>query len=64
MRKNTFDYWWHNTGSGMIPRKDEEAEQHAERVAEAAWDAVAIELNERISELEYEIRDIASRYDS
>jgi uncharacterized protein YceH (UPF0502 family) len=64
MSKNAFAYWWHNTGSGMIPGKDEEAEQHAERVAEAAWDAVASELNERIEELEYEIRDLASRYDS
>jgi hypothetical protein len=64
MNKTTFAYWWYIIGSGMVPGKDEDAEQHAERVAEAAWDAVASELNERIEELEYEIRDIASRYDS
>ena len=50
--KTTFDYWWHNIGSGMIPGKDEEQEQHAERVAEAAWDAISAELSERIEDLE------------
>jgi hypothetical protein len=38
MSKTTFAYWWRNIGSGMIPGKDEEQEQHAERVAKAAWD--------------------------
>ena len=52
MSKTTFDYWWHNIGSGMIPGKDEEQEQHAKRVAEAAWDAISAELSERIEDLE------------
>ena len=52
MSKTTFAYWWHNIGSGMIPGKDEDQEQHAERVAEAAWDAISSELSERIEELE------------
>jgi len=64
MSKTTLAYWWHIIGSGMAPGKDEDAEQHAERVAEAAWDAVASELNERIEELEYEMADLASKHDS
>jgi hypothetical protein len=37
MDKTTFAYWWHNIGSGIIPKKDEDQHQHAMRVAEAAW---------------------------
>ena len=39
MSKKAFTYWWYNIGSGMTPRKDEDQERHASRVAEAAWDA-------------------------
>ena len=58
MSKTTFAYWWHNIGSGMIPGKNEEQEQHAERVAEAAWDG-AIE-NSAAPELLAALKDMLS----
>ena len=32
-----FDVWWHNEGSGIVPRQDDDMESHAKRVAEIAW---------------------------
>jgi hypothetical protein len=32
-----FDAWWHNEGSGIVPRPDDDMESHAHRVAEIAW---------------------------
>ena len=29
--------WWHNTGSGIVPRRGDDMEGHARRVARAAW---------------------------
>ncbi len=31
--------WWHNIGSGIIPREDDDMEDHTKRVSEAAWNA-------------------------
>jgi hypothetical protein len=59
-----FQEWWYNTGSGITPIQNEDQHEHARRVAASAWNAIAAELNDRIEELEYEIRDLASRYDS
>ena len=32
-----FDIWWNEHGSGIIPKKEEEHYQFAERLARAAW---------------------------
>lgn len=32
-----FEEWWSNCGSGMTPHPNEDREEHARRVAEAAW---------------------------
>jgi hypothetical protein len=37
--KTAFDVWWRNVGSGMRPNPHDDYEQHARRVAEAAWEA-------------------------
>jgi len=34
--------WWHNTGSGIGPEKNDDMESHAHRVAHAAWDAACL----------------------
>jgi len=35
---STFDLWWYEVGSGITPIGDADAEQHARRVAAAAWE--------------------------
>ena len=35
--KSPFEIWWENEGSGMRPYKNEDAENHAKRVAAIAW---------------------------
>jgi hypothetical protein len=37
-----FVEWWHNTGSGIGPEKNDDMESHAHRVAHAAWDAACL----------------------
>jgi hypothetical protein len=32
-----FETWWHNEGSGILPRKNDDMESHAHRVARLAW---------------------------
>lgn len=32
-----FERWWHDHGSGIVPERHEDQEQHARRVAERAW---------------------------
>ena len=32
-----FDYWWHETGSGIKPLEGDDMESHARRVSEVAW---------------------------
>lgn len=34
-----FRKWWHNIGSGMPPRTDEDMETHTRRLCEIAWNA-------------------------
>lgn len=35
----SFLEWWNEVGSGIIPRPGEDREEHAKRVAEAAFNA-------------------------
>lgn len=35
----TFDEWWDNWGSGIVPSRGEDREEHARRVARASWAA-------------------------
>jgi hypothetical protein len=32
-----FEKWWYDEGSGLPPRKGEDAETHVKRIAEIAW---------------------------
>jgi hypothetical protein len=34
-----FEWWWWNAGSGIRPKPNHDHEEHARRVAKAAWDA-------------------------
>ena len=34
---SAFERWWHEEGSGMPPRPDEDAEDHVRRITEIAW---------------------------
>ena len=34
----TFEEWWFEYGSAMRPEEDEDYEQFAQRIAEAAWE--------------------------
>lgn len=36
---NEFKRWWYAEGSGAAPRKDEDLEEFACRIAEQAWNA-------------------------
>jgi len=31
--------WWHNIGSAFVPRKEDDMEAHAERIAREAWNS-------------------------
>jgi len=42
-----FKDWWYEIGSGLAPKKDEDQEEHARRVAEMAWNA-ALEQGTRL----------------
>ena len=44
MVRNDFEYWWFNTGSGMLPQGEEDIEEFTNRVAAEAW-AVATTEN-------------------
>ena len=37
VRAGGFAEWWHEIGSGITPKQDEDQEEHARRVAQAAW---------------------------
>ena len=32
-----FDRWWHREGSAILPRKNDDMESHAKRIARIAW---------------------------
>lgn len=34
---SSFDVWWHEKGSAIVPHADDDMEEHARRVAEIAW---------------------------
>ena len=36
-----FSQWWHETGSGIAALPNHDHEEHAERVAQRAWDAAS-----------------------
>lgn len=38
-----FDWWWNEVGSGMNPEDNEEAYEHAKRVAFEAWSKAEVE---------------------
>ena len=41
VRAGGFDEWWHKIGSGIIPLPNEDQEEHAKRVALAAWNRLS-----------------------
>lgn len=43
----SFDGWWFNTGSGIIPNEDEDQETHTKRVAEMAYQVAILEMHYR-----------------
>jgi hypothetical protein len=34
---SAFNRWWHDEGSGMSPKPNEDAETHVRRITEIAW---------------------------
>jgi hypothetical protein len=42
--ETNFEKWWDETGSGIIPQKDDDMESHAKRVAKQA----ILEMNEQL----------------
>ncbi|MEW8120049.1 MAG: hypothetical protein AB2792_23050 [Candidatus Thiodiazotropha sp.] len=34
-----FDQWWHESGSGLTPSRDQDQESHAKAVAKQSWNA-------------------------
>jgi len=46
--KQRFEVWWHQNGSGMLPKPGEDAEEHVKRVSEIAWCNGAYDQNLRI----------------
>ncbi len=32
-----FETWWRNEGSGILPRKNDDMESHAKRIARLTW---------------------------
>jgi hypothetical protein len=36
-----FENWWNETGSGILPEKNHDYEEHAMRVSEIAWTAAS-----------------------
>lgn len=34
---NAFEMWWHEEGSAMRPKPDEDTEEFAKRIASIAW---------------------------
>lgn len=45
-----FDKWWNETGSGIVPLPNEDGEEHAKRVAVAAWGASCDALGDMLKE--------------
>lgn len=45
-----FNTWWHNEGSGMPPKADEDAYEHVLRVSRIAWSNGAFKLADSITE--------------
>ena len=46
-RINEFEEWWYEEGSGIVLEDNEDPEEHAKRVAEAAWNMATEKANER-----------------
>ena len=45
-----YDQWWYNIGSGMAPVKDEDMEEHANRVGFAAWSFKELLIHQQLEE--------------
>jgi len=41
-----FKSWWHETGSGIVALPNHDQEEHAERVAQRAWEAASDPINQ------------------
>lgn len=50
-----FNIWWHNEGSGMPPRRDEDAYEHVHRVAQIAWSNGYYTANHGMNELQAQV---------
>lgn len=48
--KNMIDFkkWWHETGSGIAALPNHDHEEHAERVAQRAWDAASDPIDQML----------------
>jgi len=45
-----FEKWWHETGSGIPIVPFDDRSEHAERVAQRAWDAASDPIDQRLIE--------------
>ena len=54
-----FKTWWHETGSGIIPLSNHDQEEHAERVAQRAWDAASDPIDQMLVETSIDAKDLA-----
>jgi hypothetical protein len=46
-----FDTWWDQEGSGIIPLKEHDWEEHSKRISEIAWKNGAYKLEQYLYEL-------------
>lgn len=53
-----FERWWHEEGSGMPPKENEDRETHMRRVAEIAWSNGAYLAEERVTERQRIVRTL------
>ena len=55
-----FEKWWHETGSGIVAMPNHDHEEHAERVAQRAWDAASDPIDQRLIDELWQRRTDAS----
>ena len=55
-----FRTWWHETGSGIAALPNHDQEEHAERVAQRAWDAASDPIDQLLLDELWERRTDAA----
>jgi len=52
---SNFQKWWNDTGSAIVPLRIHDHEEHAKRVAQAAWVAAGEQLQKERDEARREV---------